>query len=415
MDNKEFEVIPTTLVYGGDALARLPDGRAVFIPFALPGELIRIKLIEEKERYARAELLEVVTGSNQRINPRCQHFMDCGGCHYQHIDYQEQLKAKQGILEDQLKRVGKINNPPVKTIVASPVEWNYRNNIQFHITEAGQPGFRKHRSKQVVPIKECHLPKHALNLIWPALDLEFIPGLDRVSLRSGEAGMDTLIVLETTDPQPMEFTVDLPISAVLQGPGGEIILSGDEFMIIPVHDFPFVVSAGAFFQVNTAMVEILVDHILDILPLNDDTVIMDLYCGVGLFSLFLAPNVKELIAIESNPAACEDFLYNLSGKENVQLYDSPAEDILGQLDVTPDIILVDPPRSGLDRIVLDQVAALNPDLIVYISCDPATLARDASRLLSHGFSLNESIPFDMFPQTYHIESLTIFQRTSNQV
>jgi 23S rRNA (uracil1939-C5)-methyltransferase len=223
------------------------------------------------------------------------------------------------------------------------------------------------------------------------------------------------MVLETSDPQPMEFSVDLPISAVLQGPGGEIVLSGDEFTIIPVHEFPFVVSAGSFFQVNTEMAERLVDHLLDILPLTKDTLILDLYSGVGLFSVFLAPYVKELIAVESNQKASEDFLYNLSGNDNVQLYDSAVEDVLGSLDISPDIILVDPPRSGLTRKVLDQIVALNPGLIVYISCDPATLARDGSRLISQGYSLEESIPFDMFPQTFHIESLNMFQSTSNQV
>jgi 23S rRNA (uracil1939-C5)-methyltransferase len=412
MDNNVFEVTPTMLVYGGDALARLPDGRAVFIPYALPGELCRIRLVEDKDRFARAELLEVVSESELRISPRCQHYMECGGCHYQHIDYSEQLLAKQKILVDQLKRVGKIAQPPVNKTVASPSEWNYRNHLQFLISKTGQPGFQRHRSDQIVPIHECHLPEDSLNSIWPLLDLEFIPGLDRVSLRTGEGGSDSLIVLESSDPQPMEFSVDMPLSAVLQGPGGKIILSGDEFTIIPVHGFPFVVSAGAFFQVNTGMAEVLIDHILDLLPLNEKTVIIEVYSGVGLFSVFLAPNVKNLIAIESHPAACEDFLYNLSGHDNVQLYDMPAEDILSQLDIKPDIILVDPPRAGLSRKVLDQVAALDPDLLVYISCDPATLARDASRLISHGFNLSESTPYDMFPQTYHIESLNLFKRAS---
>lgn len=409
----EFEVRPTTCVYGGDALARLPDGRAVFIPFALPDELLRIQLVEEKERYARARILEIIEPSPDRIQPRCPHFQDCGGCHYQHIPYPEQLRIKEDILADQLRRVGKIENPPVTTIQPSPSPWNYRNQIQFHVDPEGRPGFLKHRSNTIVPIEECHLPEENINEIWPQFNLEYIPGLDRVGLRSGEAGQDTLILLESQGDELFEFSVDLPISAVLQGPGGEIILSGDDFTIIPVLDFPFVVSAGSFFQTNTAVAENLVSYLLEVLPLGNAAVCLDVYCGVGLFSAFLAPRVKKVIGIESSPSACDDFLYNLAEFENVELYDLPAEEVLPGLDLSPDIILVDPPRAGLSKTVLDSVADLDPDLIAYISCDPATLARDLQRFGKKGFMLQESTPFDMFPQTYHIESLSLLRRTSS--
>ncbi len=412
MENNAFEVIPAACVYGGDALARLPDGRAVFIPYALPDETIRIHIVEDKERYARAEILEIISPAAQRITPRCPHYGDCGGCHYQHISYQDQLKIKQSILVEQLKRVGKLSDPPVQDVIPSPAEWNYRNHIQFHISADGEPGFLKHHSNQVVPIQECHLPEDSLNQIWPALDLEEIPGLDRISLRSGEDGQDTLLVLECSDPASIEFAVDLPLSAVLQGPGGEIILSGDEFTIIPVHNFPFVVSAGSFFQVNTRVAELIVDYLLEVLPLNEHTLFMDVYCGVGLFSVFIAPLVNKVIGIESDPSAGQDYLYNLAGFEGVELYDAPAEDILPNLDINPDIILLDPPRAGISREVLDSVVSLNPGMIVYISCDPATLGRDVSRFQNQGYMLVESTPFDMFPQTYHIESVNIFQKIS---
>ena len=413
--SKEFEVTPTIYVYGGETLARLPDGRAVFIPYALPDERIRIRLIEEKERYARAELLEVLSASPARIEPRCVHFTHCGGCHYQHIPYQEQLIIKQAILKNQLERVGKLLDPPLSSMIPSPTAWNYRNHIQLHISESGKPGYFKHRSSQVVSIQECHLPEESLNQIWPALDLEYIPGLDRISLRSGEGGQDTMIVLESSDPQPIEFAVDLPLSAIHQGPGGEIVLAGDDFTIIEVHGFPFVVSAGSFFQVNTPVAELIVDYLLDALPLAEHTVLLDVYCGVGLFSVFFAPLVKKIIGIESDPSAAADFLYNLAGFDSVELYDVPAEDILPYLEISPDVILLDPPRAGISKKVLDSVVSLQPDLIAYISCDPATLARDVSRLHNQGYQLQQSTPFDMFPQTYHIESVNIFQRTSREV
>ena len=408
--SNEYVVTPTVCVYGGEALARLPEGRAVFIPYVLPEEKIRIRLVEEKERYARAELLEVISPSSARIKPRCPHFTQCGGCHYQHIPYLDQLHIKQSILQNQLERVGKLVDPPVEDMVPSPSAWNYRNHIQFHISEEGNPGYLKHRSNQVVAIQECHLPEDSINDIWPSLDTEYIPGLDRISFRSGEGGQDTMIVLESSDPKPIEFVVDLPLSAVHQGPGGEIVLAGDDFTIIEVHGFPFVVSAGSFFQVNTGVAELIVDYLIDALPLAEDTVLLDVYCGVGLFSVFLAPLVKQIIGFESDPSAAEDFLYNLAGFDTVKLYDLPAEDILPDLEISPDVILLDPPRAGISKKVLDGVVSLKPKTIAYISCDPATLARDVFRFHKQGYQLQSSTPFDMFPQTYHIESVNLFQR-----
>ena len=219
-----------------------------------------------------------------------------------------------------------------------------------------------------------------------------------------------MIVLESSDPKPIEFTANLPLSAVHQGPGGEIVLAGDDFTVIPIRDIPFVVSAGAFFQVNTSVAELIVDFLLEKLPLYGDSLVLDVYCGVGLFSAFIAPMVEKVIGIESDPKAGEDFLYNLSGFDNVDFYDLPAEDVLPHLELSPDIILLDPPRAGISKKVLDSVVSLNPGVIVYISCDPATLARDGGRFQKQGYLLQESTPFDMFPQTFHIESVNIFQR-----
>jgi len=407
---KEYEITPTTCVYGGETLARLPDGRAVFIPYALPDEDLRIRLVEEKERYARGEIIEIIKSSPLRIEPDCPHYGECGGCHYQHIPYDEQLKIKRDIFIEQLVRMGKLTDPPVKEIIPSPQELNYRNQIKLHISKEGAPGFLKHRSNQVVPIQECHLPEDSLNQIWPSLNLEYIPGLDRISLRTGEEGQDTLVVLESSDPKPIEFSVDMPLSAVHQGPGGEIVLAGDDFTIIPIRDIPFVVSAGSFFQANTKVAELIVDFLLENLPFKEDSLILDVYCGVGLFSAFLAPLVGKVVGIESHPGAGEDFLYNLAGFDNVEFYDQPAEKVLPFLDISPDIILVDPPRAGISKTVLDSVVSLNPGLITYISCDPATLARDASRFLKQGYVLQESTLFDMFPQTFHIESVNYFRK-----
>lgn len=411
-----FQVTPTKFVYGGEVLARLPDERAVFIPFALPGEEVRIRLTEDKKGYARGEITEIIRPGENRIEPRCPHFQTCGGCHYQHLEYAEQLEIKKNILRDQLIRIGKIQDPSVEETVASPLPWNYRNQVQFHLSPQGDLGFVAHgSSSKIVPIRECHLLDDVLQAVWPTLDIESVPGLERVILRSGEGEEDALLVLETSDPQPIEFEVDYPISVVLRGPGGDIILSGDEFTLVEVLDFPFVVSAGSFFQVNVPVAERVIDHLVEVLPLSEQSTVVDVYCGVGLFSVFLAPRVKKLIGIESSPEAGDDFMHNLAEFENVEFYQADAEDVLPHLDLQPEIVLVDPPRGGLSGDALDGITSLSPEVICYVSCDPATLARDIKRLKKHNYTLRKCTPFDMFPQTYHIESVNLFQKVPAEV
>jgi len=175
----------TSLVYGGEAMGRLPDGRAVFVPYALPGETVSVQLVEQKRGYARGELLEVFAPSQARIEPLCLHFGVCGGCHYQHMSYNDQLTAKNHILGEQLERIGGLVDPPVEPAVPSPNQTLYRNHVQFHLTADGKIGYHKARSDEVLPIQECHLPEAPLNAIWPQLDFEALPGLERFALRLG--------------------------------------------------------------------------------------------------------------------------------------------------------------------------------------------------------------------------------------
>jgi 23S rRNA (uracil1939-C5)-methyltransferase len=171
----------------------------------------------------------------------------------------------------------------------------------------------------------------------------------------------------------------------------------------------FRVSAGSFFQVNTRMAEAMVTHLLEVLPLSPEKTVLDLYCGAGLFSAFFAPRVAQVIGVEAAPSACEDFVVNLDEYENVSLYEGEAGMILPALDACPDIVVVDPPRAGLEKPALDALLKLAPPVLAYVSCDPATLARDAKRLLAGGYRLEQITPFDLFPQTYHIESISIFR------
>ena len=404
-----FDLTVTHLVYGGDAMGRLPDGRAVFVPFCLPGERVRVRLLEEKRGHAHAELVAVLEASPLRIQPRCIHFGICGGCHYQHMPYSAQLEAKEAVVREQLERIGGIINPPVHPVRPSPHEYYYRNAVQFHLTQDGKPGYQRAASHTVFAIQECHLPETPINDTWPQLDLETFPGLERVDLRLG-VGDEILLALESASDETPEFSVeDLPLSAVHLGPNGSVVLAGDDFLVMEVLGRPFRVSAGSFFQVNIPQAETMVRHLLELLPLNGSQTVVELYCGVGLFSAFLAPRAAHFIGVELSESACADFAVNLDEFDNVSLYQGAAEEILPHLEMLPNVILVDPPRAGLERRALDAIVEKLPRQVAYVSCDPSTLARDAKRFLAAGYTLREVTPFDLFPQTYHIETISLFE------
>ncbi len=402
-------------------MGRLPDGRAVFVPFGLPGERVRIRLTEEKKNFARGELVEILEASQERIQPKCAHFGICGGCHYQNLSYKNQLEAKTEILRDQLTRIGKIENPPVAPMVASPSEWNYRNHVQFHLTGDGKIGFVSAltpnpspvigRGAQVIPISECHLPEPSINAFWPEIQFESNIDIARVSLRAG-ADEDLMLILESDSPETPELEIEADVSVVHLFEEHPVVMAGANHILMRVLRRDFRVSAGSFFQVNTAMAEKMVDHLLAALPVSNSDTLLDLYCGVGLFSAFFASRAGRVIGIESSPSACEDFVVNLDEFENVELYEGAAEEILpafvGRNNIST-YSIVDPPRAGLDARVVDAVQALGPRVIAYVSCDPSTLARDAKRLIAGGYSLKQVTPFDLFPQTYHIESISLFE------
>ena len=403
-----FDVQLEKLTYGGDAMGRLEDGRAVFVPFGLPGERVRIHLTEEKRNYARGELVEILQPSPDRIPPRCKHFGVCGGCHYQNLSYQEQLNAKTEILRDQLTRIGKIENPPVKAMVASPTQWNYRNHVQFHLTESGKLGYVRAQVPEVFAIEECHLPEGFLNGIWPQLEFEPGTNIERVSLRAGKD--DSMLILESNSPESPELEIEAGISVAHVFEEDAVVIAGNDHVVISVLGRDFRVAAASFFQVNTAMAEKMVNHLMANLPITPSSTVLDVYCGAGLFSAFLAAKSARVIGIESSPSACEDFSFNLDEFDNVELYEGLAEDVMPHLALKPDVVLVDPPRAGLEKEVVDGILKMNPQYIAYVSCDPSTLARDAGRLIRGGYRLRDVTPFDLFPQTFHIESISVFER-----
>jgi 23S rRNA (uracil1939-C5)-methyltransferase len=408
--SSSYEVTMSGLVYGGDAIGRLPDGRAVFVPFALPGEKVRLSTVEDKPRHVIARLEDVLIPSEERTDPRCRHFGVCGGCHYQHMPYDYQVVAKTVILVDQLKRIGKLANVPVLPMVASPDAWGYRNYVQFHLSQDGKLGYSKAHSNEIIAIEECFLPQPPLDELWRLLN--FGPGTDiqRVGLRLGDE-LDFQITLESDSDTIPEFSdEELDASVVHLTDNSRVVLAGSEFTWFSVMGRLFRISAGTFFQVNTRVAEKMVEMVLLELPALRASMILEVYSGAGLFSAFLASRTEKLVAIETSGSACEDFMYNLDEFDNVELYEAPAEIAVPKLDLKPEIVLVDPPRNGLLRPVMQGLLKMCPQKIIYISCDPAILARDTNYLIGGGYELCRIRPFDMFPQTYHIESMSVWKR-----
>lgn len=409
---EHLEVLLEKYIYGGDSMARLPDGRAVFVPFGLAGERVRVRLTEEKKNFARGEILQILEFSPERIEPRCKHFGECGGCHYQHLPYEKQLEIKTEILTDQLKRIGKIENPPVQRMIACPNPWNYRNHIQFSLDSNGKLGFQAPNSNTIIPITECHLPEPAINDFWHQLEFESETDVERVSLRAGKDD-DLMLILESDSSEPPEMEIEAGISVAHIYEENSVVIAGNDHITIRVLDRDFKVSAASFFQVNTVMAAKMIEHLSTCLPVSVSTTLLDLYCGVGLFSAFFASTCERVIGVESSTSACEDFAVNLDEFDNVELYEGTAEEILpglvGQI-ANLSYAIVDPPRSGIERHALDAIVELNPQKIAYVSCDPSTLARDAARLINGGYKLKEVTPFDLFPQTFHIESISIFEK-----
>ncbi|MDY7075472.1 MAG: 23S rRNA (uracil(1939)-C(5))-methyltransferase RlmD [Chloroflexota bacterium] len=412
---ENFTLQLTGIAHGGAALGR-HEGRVVFVPYALPGETVRVEITEDKGRYAFARLVQVLSPSPDRIAPPCPHFgpTGCGGCQWQHADYQAQLCFKTEIMSDQLARIGKITDPHVHPTLPDSSGWAYRNHAQFHPAPNGGFGFQRFASHDVIPVDECPILHPLLSDLYAALDLDpdfdaSLPGILRLSLRAGIEAGDPMLIFETADDLPPGLEIDLPVSCVLLlSDGIHVNLIGNNHITEIVAGRTYRISAPSFFQVNTPQAAQLVRLVTGYLDLHGDETVLDAYCGVGLFTAPLAERAGLVVGIELAPAAVEDLLANTADLDNVEIIEGPVEAVLPDLDISLDAAVVDPPRAGVDRFALDALVAARPARIVYVSCDPATLARDARRLARSGYHLVEAQPVDMFPQTHHVESVTLF-------
>ncbi len=401
----------TAIAHGGSALGRY-GGRVLFVPYAIPGEMVRVEIVEAHTRWARTRLIEVLEPSPHRVEAPCPYFGPdkCGGCQFQHIAYEAQAAFKQEVVADQLQRVGGLSGILVQDIIAAAEPWGYRNHAQFHLTPEGRLGFLTADTHHVIPVGECLILDPLLDDLWAALDMEW-PQLHRLSMRCGSATGDLMAVFELDHYEDFDIEVDFPVSCVILLADGEpVVLMGNAHLVDHVAGRDFRISAGSFFQVNTAGAQAVVELVRDTLAPGGDEVLVDLYCGVGLFGLSLADRVGHVIGIELDPSAASDFSHNAQGLDQVEidLLEGKARDVLSRIDKAVDLLVLDPPRSGAGREVVTEMARLGPRRIAYVSCDPATLARDARFLIEGGYLLQEVQPVDLFPQTYHVETVATF-------
>lgn len=395
-------------IYGGSFLAKL-NGKTVFVPYALPEELVKIKPIQEHKNYIIAELVEVSKPSADRVQPVCDYFQRCGGCHYQHINHTSQATIKSRIFQEQLKKIGKLLEPNILPILTAQNWLGYRNHVQLTPNQFGKLSF-VHQNLQLglVPVSRCEIASEKINEVIQSLEFDPDLGITRVSIREGKD--DLLVVIESELTDVPEVNVEGGYSVIHTSHGHNVVIAGDDHVHIQVLGVLFKVSAGSFFQVNTRMAEEMIGIILSEAKLKPDDIVLDLYSGVGLFSAFIAPLVCEVIAVEESKSATANFVENLDRFDNVSLYEADVAEVLSQIQLKADVVIIDPPRAGIERSVLDQITGMAPRTVIYISCDPSTLARDLARFISNGYDLRFAQPIDMFPNTYHVESVSILDR-----
>jgi 23S rRNA (uracil1939-C5)-methyltransferase len=419
-----YELDLTGIAHGGEALGR-HAGKMVFVPYALPGERVRVEIVAEKERWARARLLEVLRASPDRIAAPCPYFGadGCGGCQWQHIAYLRQAALKQEIVADQLQRLGHLSNPPVADVIvlAAPtmvegesevLEYGYRNLVQFAVTPDGRLGFREAGGQAILPVDRCLLLHERLDALHASLDLAW-PEMTGLALRAAINTDDAMILLETGTGEEPELEIDVPAACVLMTAGGVKPLIGEPWIEEQVAGRRYRVSADSRFPDNTVGAEALVALVAGYAEQAAASVLLDLYAGVGLFSVALSEQAGEIIAVEASPSACEDFAANAAGAANVSLHEGAAESVMAALreqEQHVDLAVMSPPRSGAGEQTLRELSALAPGRIIYLASDPAALARDGVHLAAAGYRLLEAQPLDLHPQTYRVETVAVWEK-----
>jgi 23S rRNA (uracil1939-C5)-methyltransferase len=412
-------------IYGGAFLAR-PEGKATFVPLTLPGEQARIRIMEDKRSYATAEPEEIVSASKYRVQPACPHFGICGGCSYQHGSYEAQLELKKQILLETFQRAGVPHPEQIEVLAGEP--WGYRNRIRLAFGPDGRVGYRGRRSHDIIAIEEC--PIASPLLVRAALSAADIFGERKPAFKPAEISLFcdakenallASISLRGTTIDGFDY-----FSAAWKNVIPE--LAGIECMYQPLADqipkqlarwgqdsipyraagFDYRVDHGSFFQVNRWLIDSLVARVI---ADHHGTLAWDLFAGVGLFARQLTSRYEEVIAVESAPTAAQSLTQNLRGTVGRSVAGDTLSFLKAQSTARmPELIVLDPPRAGLGPEVTAALAAIAAPTVIYVSCDPSTLARDMKALLASGYSINSVTLADLFPQTFHLETVVTLQK-----
>lgn len=414
--------------HGGEGVARV-EGKAVFVPGTIPGERVRLEVVDDRKRWARGRLVEVLDASADRVEPPCPYVPDCGGCDLQHVAPDAQRALKTRVVREQLQRLGRVEDPPVRDTLAVGPDIGYRTHAQMHADPQGRLGFHRVSSHDVVPVDRCLVVTDEVQALRDAVGDG--SGADEVVLRAH--GRTGAAVVELT---PGPGTLEPPagdFDLVLTQPDGAVIaLRGDGRLTEVVDGRTYGFDATSFFQVTTEGAEAIVAAVMDAVGDVSGALVWDLYAGVGLLSLPLAAAGAEVVAVEGYAPAAEHARANAAANHlDVQVVTSevarmvrraargePVDNEVESADDAapapapdpPDVVVLDPPRSGAGEGVARDLARIGPAAIVYVACDVAALARDTRVLTEHGFRLRDALPLDLFPMTHHVEVVATFTR-----
>ena len=411
-------------IYGGAGLARA-DGKAIFVPFALPGELVEAHITDDRKSYASAELDTVLGASPQRVQAACPYFGSCGGCHYQHAEYPLQVAMKQQILRETLERAHLGELPEIAAVQAEP--WGYRNRVRLHIDRVTSAlCYKKRGSHANLAVEACPIAAPVIEAALEAMqtlskerqlgerfeEIEFFTNGEQdtmlLSLWTGARAAK----LEDLWPLLKERIPQLGGAAVFSAERGKeqnrmLAQAGEPALTYAATGIGYRVSVGSFFQVNRLLIDRFVNLITDG---PSGAVAWDLYAGVGLFARGLSRAFERVVAVESAPSSVNDLRSNM-GEGGHRIVATTTLEFLRRAAASkqprPDLVVVDPPRAGLGKEVTTLLAGIRPEHITYVSCDPATLSRDLKSLLDSGYHLKNIHMVDLFPQTFHLETVAI--------
>ena len=373
----------------GEAMAQ-HKGADIFVFGGIPGERVVAEVVRVRRQYVAARVVELLESAADRVSPPCGYYGQCTGCQWQHLDYAAQLTAKQDKVVSALERVGGFYNAPVWPILPSPRQYGYRNHARFTVGKAGDLGFVHRETRRFVRIDRCMLMHDGINELLSQLQ-DHCGETTQLAIRAGRETGDYLV-------QPP-----------LKNPAVSIA-TGQKRYRESIAGRQFQVASPSFFQVNTEQAAQLIDTVRAALNLQGTETLLDAYTGVGAFAILLSPYVKKVYAVEESSAAVADAWENAAGLDNVAFLLGKTEDILADLPEPPDAVILDPPRAGCQPSALAGIVNLGPPRLIYVSCDPETLARDLKILCQGGYAIDQIRPLDMFPQTHHVECVAVLTR-----